>query len=211
MTSGGTCCQERKKASGFLESRKCYYILFLGSIVAALSLYIGFNTTKEYSTSSRSNIAFRQEEEKALLLAIASPQTNLSSTAFGGVRESSSTQESLPLCTRQDIRVGHWKPVVLDAPPYVPGADVDYKYRGRCPETIPNASYATHEWQPSNQDCHFTKFDAKSFCQLASMIVTDNSSNDDTDKRNKTQQTAIPCPWNIFTHWSNLWASLPTY
>jgi hypothetical protein len=181
---------------GKQERQKIGYFLFLGSIVAALSLYIDFNTTEEYSTS---NIASTT---------IVSPQTDNISTAFG-LRESTQ-QESLPLCNRQDIRVGHWKPVVL-APPYFPGDDVNKIFKGICPKIIPNASYATHEWQPSNQDCHFTKFDAKSFCQLASMIVTDNSSNDDTDKRNKTQQTAIPCPWNIFTHWSNLWASLPTY
>ena len=75
---------------------------------------------------------------------------------------------SIPQCTRDEIRVGEWKPVILDAPPYTPRTvhlrcypESEYKKAGNWTHT--------YEWRPvasSKEDCTFSNWNRDDFCAL---------------------------------------------
>ena len=83
------------------------------------------------------------------------------------VKGSNSTR-TVPQCTRDEIRVGEWKPVILDAPPYTPRTvhlrcypESEYKKAGNWTHT--------YEWRPvasSKEDCTFSNWNRDDFCAL---------------------------------------------
>mmetsp|Transcript_20961 Transcript_20961/g.44237 ORF Transcript_20961/g.44237 Transcript_20961/m.44237 type:complete len:415 (+) Transcript_20961:54-1298(+) len=71
------------------------------------------------------------------------------------------------LCSRDEIRIGFWKQVILDTPPYLPRTVHLQCY----PDSEYNANQwmHTHEWQPnasSSTDCTFTDWDPNEYCKL---------------------------------------------
>jgi hypothetical protein len=153
--------------------------LFVSLYLVALEFLVGERV--ESSTRESWSINSRSTSSSSL-----ATKSNSNSNSNTNTTRISIAGPPLPLCNRQDIRVGHWKPVVLTAPPYIPSSG---NFAGVCPEIIPNSSYSTHEWQPSNNHCHFTKFDPQSFCQLASMVVGATSSNTSSNNNNNEYTT----------------------
>jgi len=81
----------------------------------------------------------------------------------------SSNSTPPPQCSRDEIRVGSWKPVILDAPPYVPRTVHLQCYPKSEYKTGPGHWMHTHEWQPtgsSTSDCSFSDWNRDDFCTL---------------------------------------------
>ena len=68
------------------------------------------------------------------------------------------------LCTRDEIRVGSWKNITLEAPPYIPRT-----VHLRCyPEEYYKKSspWETYEWKPTTSECTFVQWKRSEFCRL---------------------------------------------
>jgi hypothetical protein len=82
---------------------------------------------------------------------------------------------NIPLCARDEIRVGSWQPVTLKAPPYIPDTQ-----QLRCyPKHMYKQEYwNTYDWQPSSPGCTFVKWNPVHFCLLlyrATILVIGDS------------------------------------
>jgi len=155
----------------------CFFILLL-----ARNIIIDSLTIKKISASineSRSTTVILQHEGQdnnssspSLVRIIETNQTLLSIIApilsYPNLNSTSSSS-SHPLCTRNEIRVGFWKPLILDGPPYNP--------RTRHLQCYPESEYKTsagqwkytYEWQPvasSTTDCVLSNWNRDNFCNI---------------------------------------------
>jgi hypothetical protein len=76
-------------------------------------------------------------------------------------------QHSLPWCTRNEIRVGSWKPQILDSPPYNPRTVHLMCYPENEYKNKTTKWTHTYEWQPTAaEDCVFSNWNRDEFCNL---------------------------------------------
>ena len=68
-----------------------------------------------------------------------------------------------PLCTRNQIKFGYWRPVEMARPPYV-----SRNKHLRCypDEVYEQTPWKTWAWQPSDMSCSLSKWSAPDFCRV---------------------------------------------
>lgn len=87
-----------------------------------------------------------------------------------------STTQKQSLCTREQIRRGHWKPLQLQKPPYVseePWESTCYRRNGSREGQLEELPFRDWEWTVDDETekdngCLFAPFDVDSFCELNS-------------------------------------------
>ena len=67
------------------------------------------------------------------------------------------------LCTSQEVQNGAWHPVLLDRPPYIPGASICFAKEALGAAT----AWPTYNWYPKNKQCEFSQWDTDLFCRVA--------------------------------------------
>ena len=72
------------------------------------------------------------------------------------------------LCTRQEIQKGAWRPITLDRPPYI---SKNEHLRCYPSSTYNKRPWNTYDWQPSSDDCEFTKWNKDTFCSLMKRVT----------------------------------------
>lgn len=79
--------------------------------------------------------------------------------------------KELPLCNREQVKYGHWSPVTLDKPPYIPSDD--FGQRSACYDDsmfLYNSTngFPSYDWHPSDKSCSFVPWNRNRFCEVVS-------------------------------------------
>lgn len=146
--------------------------VLLGSVVALVSvntfqnvlLYDNFldnNPTKV--TSSAEELTSSAKESVDTVPMNDSPAANKDSARIPDLQPK--VPSILPLCRRDQLTPGQWKPVTLDAPPYVSRTvhlrcPIPYDYEN------PEGAWQSWNWDPLDTTCHFAAWNATEFCTL---------------------------------------------
>ncbi|KAG7341630.1 GDSL/SGNH-like acyl-esterase family protein [Nitzschia inconspicua] len=137
-------------------------------VIRHLSLHSNSKTLQYYRLMARGNKSGSMYSNEYATVSVNEKTKRSSTPVFA-------SSADLPLCSRDDIRVGSWQPVTLKSPPYVPRT-----VHLRCyPEDVYQQGFwNTYDWQPSSTDCSFASWDPDQFCRLlyrATILVIGDS------------------------------------
>jgi hypothetical protein len=176
-----TLSSPRGSNAAFVDRPKLLFVIVVLLSILSNTRVIRHLSLQAGRTAEYQHLKEHRNESHVVVLRTAEAAGNVTTpsvddiTTTNSSTTTSSLASSLPLCGRDEIRIGSWQPVTLKAPPYVPST-----VHLRCyPEHVYQQNYwNTFDWQPASLACQFAEWNPKEFCKLlfrATILVIGDS------------------------------------